>query len=528
MLIAVIVIGGSYFRFVDLDRDHFNGDELDHYYAAQSLASGQGPLLPSGNAYIRGIDVTRLVSLTLESGDSAEASARLPSAVFGIMNLIIFAAVAWLMAGAWPAVWATLLLAIYPEAIVQSRMTRFYTYQLNFGLLALFTGWRALSTTGERASPSRANLVSSYLWAAATVLLLALAARVQVTTYSIVLGWAACVALAGLADLIARGRKAWRDSFSMQVTALLVGGPLILIVGFPGAIRQNLASSQFVPAWSGVGHPLAYYYRLSELFPLMISLLPVAFLAAVLRNARLGVYLAIWFSVPILIHSLLLPWKGERYILLALPAVFLLTGMAAASCWGALNRWLTGAAASAPRLPLRIRRWGPPVGLATIAAFALITQHAFNEARRIPAIPKPINWRAAGAILEGVPGHENIPVGTSIALPAMYYWERADFVVGTDFLEAPSSTSFQKRLLQEGASDWYGGIPVLVRPSAIRSRFASAGEVIIGIDSDRWHWNNIDAELREALTREAEELCKGRCGDFLLFHWRLDNSQPRS
>jgi hypothetical protein len=520
ILLLASLLGGTYVRLVDLGDANFNGDELDHYYAASSLLAGDGPVLPSGNEYTRGMATTLLVSLTMGIGDDPELAARFPTALLGVLNLLLLAFVAWRMAGAWPAAVSVLLFAIYPEAIVQSRMVRFYTLQLDLGILAMFTGWMAVKDAGATTSVGPFDIWRAWLWGAVTLILFWLAARLQATTLSVALGWVGAVAVAGVADFVAHGRKVSRRSFPMQFTAIAAVAGVLAGLAFRESIRRYAELSQYVGAWSGPGSKLAYYYMLSADFPLIVALMPLIFVATAIRNLRLGAYLTLWFSIPVLLHSLLFPWKGERYILLALPALFIAAGVAATMAGGALYRWLNGRIAALGREPWAGRSRALATGVvASAGLFALVTQHAFNEARRIPPIPKPIDWEAAAMLIEEWPGSEDMPLGTSIALPALYYWERADFVVGTDFFEAAEKD--REPPSRQGAPDWYGGVPMLTRPAAIRAYFPSATAIMVGIDTDRWAFNNIDPELRRTLSREAEEICQGRCGDFLLFVWPL-------
>lgn len=530
-LIAVILSWGSYLRLADLGEANFNADELDHYYAAIGLSQGRGPVLPSGSMYTRGLDITRLVSRSIGVSDDREFAARVPSATFGIIGLVLMALVAWALAGPWPAVWATFLLAIFPEAIIQARMTRFYTYQMCFGLPAMLTGWLAIRSAGRSETPAASETLRAWGWALLTVVLLGLAVRIQLTSLSVLVAWCLAVAIAALSDLRARGREAWRGSFAIQAAVLGLTGMLLVVAFLPDKLEVYAAVSQRVPAWSAPGSVLSYYYSLSRYFPLLVALIPLILVAAFARKRRLAVYLAVWFFVPLLLHSLVFPWKGDRYILLAMPALFVATGMAAATGVRALRQWLTAVFETLGRESgRRIPASGlAAIGVALIVGFAIATQHGFNEARRIPPNRKPIDWEAAQRLIERTHGVEGTPLGTSIGLPALFYWGRADFVVGTDFLEAPDDNG-SLVLRPEGSPDWYSGSPVVTTPDGIRERFGAVGAVLVGIDTDRWRFNNIDAELKRVLGREGVELCLGRCGDLLLFEWRFasDGVEPDS
>lgn len=519
----------TYLRLVALGKYELWTDELYAYFAARSLQHGLGPLLPSGEAYVRGIDMTRLIALANEHVQPVELATRLPSALFGILNVAIFAAVAWRMAGAWVAVAAALLLAIYPEAVFQSRYTRFYTYQLNFGLIALLAGWRIVRHAGAGEPPDRAGLRASRVWAAVAVLVLLLAARVQVTTLSAVTGLTLALAVAGAADLRARGRAAWRDSVPLQLVAAGVAALIVVAAAAPHLLRDLVALSQFTPLWFdrvAFGGPAAraYYWSLSEAYPALVSLTPLVFLYVAARDRRLSGYLLVWFAVPFLLHSFVFPWKQPRFILLAVPALLL----AGAIALVALLRAVHGATlrALAARGPLGRRgRAAAAAAVAASALVALVTTPAFNHARRLASGPmRPTmgeDYRAAARLIEAIPGADSIPLGSVSPLRSMLYWGRVDFTVRYNHLErrAADRGGRAMRMHEEGVPDFYSGVPVLASPEAIRARFASRGRVLIVPEP-------VQAEdvppLRDTLEAHARELCRGRCGGLQLYLWEFD------
>lgn len=518
LLVAVVLLYGTHLRTVDLGEAHFNNDELYHLYAAQSLERGEGPLLPSGEVYDRGLDVTRLVGVTTRFVENTEVAARLPSVLIGIAGLVLFAALGWLLVGPWGALWAVLLLSISPEVIHQSRITRFYTYQVFFGVIALYTGWRALRSAG-RPPEDRERLRVQWGWIALTLAAFAMALRAQETTISVIAAWGALVALAALFDIHRLGRDALRGSASLQLSILGLAGGLTVLLVAPSFPAELWARAQFVAAWAGgePGDPRTYYWWLSREYPALIPLLVAVFLVAAHRHARLAVYLGAWFAIPFLLHSLLLAWKEPRYMILALPGLLLLSGMAAAETCRLARRGLERRLdKKLPRL-----RWNgfAASGVVALAALSMIvTTQAFLDARKGPAPSKDIDWTAARAILAEEVGEALVPVGSSMPVNTLFYWGRTDFGVATDLIPDGIPPG-------NGASrftrDVYTGVPLITDPDDIRDIFGGEGRVAIAIDNDRWNFGNVSPELRETLEGEAEELCRNRCGDALLYLWDL-------
>jgi hypothetical protein len=518
------IAAGSALRLTRLGNLEFLNDELDHYYAAQSLAAGRGPLLPSGEAYRRGIDVTRLTGVALRHLGPPELAARLPAAIFGCLNLVLFALVAWRMAGPWAAVIATALLAFYPEAVTQSRQTRFYTYQLNFGLIAMFAGWNVLRNAGTATILDQAARREQLAWLIVTLLAFAAATRVQLTTMSVVAGWFVACAIAAAADLKALGRRALRASFPLKLVLIATAIGLAIGLVSPHLISSLLWQTKFVPSWDGSvsGPRLEYLWDLEKSFPLILGLAPVLFIAAAFWNLRLAVYLLVWFAVPVTLHSLLFAWKAERYVLLAMPALFLAAAIAAER----------GARVLYARIVARLSHGDgsaqrPHVlaaGLiATVALFMLGTSPAFRASRHAVSGQWRVqltNWRAVDSVIRSLPGSATMVVGTSDPLPSYYYLHRVDFTVNRHELEVPG-----RGQQPVGSRDFYVGMPVLTTPEALVGRFGSDRDLLIAVDSVRWNYSSLEPELVRLLERDAQELCAEKCGAMKLFRWHpLDST----
>jgi hypothetical protein len=536
-LIGLIILGGSYIRLAHLGTQDFTNDEINHYYVAQSLDRGEGPLLPSGNVYQRGIDFSRVVRVSLNLVDPPELAVRLPSALFGILGLLLLAAISWRVAGPWAAVWTTLLLAVYPEAVSQSRIGRFYMHQLLFGLIAFYAGWQTLCDAGAREGPDVSAVKRKWLWAAVALLAFLLAARVQITTFSVVAGWGVCVTLAAMGDVAARG---WRSvSRSVPAQLLLLGVlalPLVLLTT-SGGLSELAASAGRVPHWARLYNsgPRFYYWGLVDILPVAVSLGPVAFLVVALRNPRLAVYLTLWFGVPLTLHSFVLAWKGDRFVLLAMPALFLAVGIAAAKGAGVLYRFVQERLGRS-FIRDRYARLGAGLVVAAVSLWVVATTDPVVDARRVPRADKLLRWAEAKAIVDERPDLAGVPLGGSVPKLAFFYWGQVDFGTSAGALERsgnpphgspPDRDAMGFWWAEQGAPEFFTATPILTTPEAIRDRFDDAGSVLIGIELWRLESGHTDPGLRQVLSEQADELCGTRCGNLLLFHWRFESAEPR-
>lgn len=517
LLLLVVIVGGSWIRLADLGDNHFRGDELRHWFVAESIAEGNGPLLPSGERYVRGIDVSRLIGWFSARVDDPELAARLPGALFGILNLVLFAAIAWALGGPWAAVIATLLLAIHPEAVAQSRRVRFYTYQLSFGLIALFAGWKAVEWT-VRPGPDRTTAVRrTWLWLAITAIAFALAARVQIVTLSVAAAWGVCLAAAAVIALHRDGWRAWRSNVALLATTGALVLALAAVAVRPGLLERIVWHASSVPAWvTEPQSPLTYYWLLAGAFPLVLSLAPVSFIVTARDRPWLAAYLLIWFGLPFVLHSLVLPFKGDRFILLAHPALMIATGIAAAAGMEALARALRTGLGDA--LTPRLRNAAVVAGCAVVALTAVATTPAFNAARQIPAgatgVADRENWTAAAAVLAEQPDIDGIVLGSSDEFAPLFYWPRLDF---------HSANGGEVDLLPVSPAT---GVPRLLVPDDIRRAYPDGATVIVALDSARLASRSIDPALGSTLREQATELCGGRCGSLVLYRWEVGAVTP--
>ncbi len=521
LLLILVLAGGAYARLAGLGDANFRHDEIMMYYAGQSMQQGHGPRLPSGEMYQRGIDVTRLIGFTDRYVADPELAARLPAAMLGVLGLALFAAAAWMIAGPWPAVWGTLLLAIYPEAVSQSRQVRFYTYQLVFGIVALFGAWQVVRPGAEDAF-SGPDVRRRWAWAAITILAFLLAARVQVVSLSVFAGWGVALALFGILDARRLGRQALSRSVPLQLSLLGLVAFVAMAIAAPQMMQMMRDQAMSVAGWAGSGgHPLTYYYSQVEHFPVIVSLAPVILLAAAVRNLPLTVFLTCWFAVPLFLHSFVFAWKGERFVLLALPGLYLLTGIAAAAACGALFSAVFSR--SEGILPSRARRPLATGLVAMIALAAIVTTPAFNSTRKVASgeaesMLRRERWDRVSAIIGEVDPERQLPIGSTDPLAAHFYINRIDFSARQ--LEVRGTRG------EEAELHWTTNSPVLSTPEAIRSSFGDRSSVLIAADSARWIDGRIDPALRRVLEEESEELCRRRCGSVRLFRWTFDETPP--
>jgi hypothetical protein len=276
-----------------------------------------------------------------------------------------------------------------------------------------------------------------------------------------------------------------------------------------------------------------YVNSLSANFPIAVALGPLAYIVLLRRRPWLGLYLLLWFSVPFLIHSLFLPFRQERYLLLAMPAVFAAMGIAAA--WGcdslhrdlkfAFTKWFARAGTGNALA-------GTIVVLTTACVLAPSALHAVKLVRRQVLEGAVRNdWDRVQQVISTTPELTDLPVGSAHSLPTLFYLGRVGFALRVGLLERQATraewlqTGNGLGWSPDGTPDYYGGVPVFRSPSALRAAFREAEGVLILMEDRDLNsasgWR-LSPEFRQLIRAEAHELCGQNCGSLRLYHWQFE------
>jgi hypothetical protein len=521
LCLAVVLLVGAYVRVAHLGRADFGVDELYQVFAAEGLRQNGDLVMPSGSRYTRGADVTHMIRLLFDAAGESPAAARLPSAFFGVAGLLLFMAVLWALAGPWVAVVGGILLAIYPEAVKQSREVRFYTYHAVWGVAALYSGWKALAPIGPTAPIRRAQL-ERWMWAGLTLLLLAMAVRIQPVSYSVLAGWGGAALLLAILDLRREGRQVLYTSVPAQLVLLGSAAALFAVVAFPDWLASRWWLARSVPGWiltaEGGLHPFFYYHVLAATFPALLAALPLLLAGALLQHARLAMFAAAWYGVPLFLHSFIFPMKGERFVMVPALGLFLLAGLGTVY-WGTL---LLRFAHRAPGISVLAGHHRKMVGgalLAASAAFALLVTPALHQARGLPGGEQSRRWSVAAELLAAQPELAHMPLGSTLALHALHYLHRLDFMLGDPTLQdatlRPDGLAISWE--NDGGRERDTGVPIVAAPAELRLMFPDAPGVVVAVEDRLIRIGRVDPAFVRALAADGLELCQGRCPGLLLY-----------
>ena len=144
ILLVVFVVIGASLRLINLDQPSFWVEEVKHVYSAKSFLENGEFALPSGLEYNRAQPFTFLVAVSFKLFGINEFSARLPSAIFGTLSILLVFFVGKGLFNERVGLIAALFLTFLPWEIGWSRVCRMYTmFQFLFlwGIYVFYKGF---------------------------------------------------------------------------------------------------------------------------------------------------------------------------------------------------------------------------------------------------------------------------------------------------------------------------------------------------------------------------------------------------
>lgn len=424
VLIASLALG---VRLIRLNRVSLDFDEYLHVAAAQSLISEGRPALPSAEDYRRAFGYTWLVAQSIRAFGSSEAAVRLPSVVFG-MALVLLAG--WWAKRWWgwgPALLTMLLIGVEPFAVQLSSVCRMYTAFHGFYLLGLWA-WFEVFEGGH----SRLRRAAWFCTAAA-------ASLAAVHLHDLGAELAVGVAVFALLQALLTQKKTY-------VGLVLLGAAVFAL-----AVQQDVVDISRIwqkmnaaPAYARSGRydTLFYLREFWAVDPWLVIGLAPALMAWLVRNRARGLYLSCAVLVPLALHSFIMDWKQERYVLHILAPLLL---VAATALW-----WLIEAIAAR----FSVQRF-------KVAAFFLLplVVWCFRSQDRTGLDGEVANWRAVFSALRTEIKPEDALIIT-VPLASHYYLNRLpDYLTLNPLIKDSGKTA---KMGQDGfLHDRYAGKPLI-------------------------------------------------------------------
>jgi len=477
VLLAVILVAASFLRLSHLGRQSFWVDEINAYYASQSLLNGQGLTLASGFPYGRAPLYTYCAAAISMIIGPGEAATRLPSAIFGILGVWLIYVIGARMFDRKTALVAALLLAFSHFAVGWSRTAKMYTLLQFMTLITAYSfllGFEPKRDKGRlfilRSFEKKWNI--SFIWIAVTLLLSAYTfLKVHKIFAIFVLGIFVYVLVMALVKLFfSNGKERIFNKYAIVSFTAVVLAAAVFVV-FPW-VRENLKYYlAYTPEWAR-GDVSAKYRLLLFDFIMSVYRFPMGALffagaiLAVFKGSKRGIFSFVLFFFQILMLSFVFTHRVPVYFFNVYPFFIFLIAYVLV--------WFVNAVASESEIAVKnadkLRLNNVVSYLKYFISLSLIVVFLISPWIRITLnIPKtedgktnmavtPGEWREAGKYLR-----ENMQNGDLIIsnLPQIssFYCPGTDYTINFSLLDQAKTFKDAKR---DGRwVDVYGGIPCI-------------------------------------------------------------------
>ncbi len=465
--VVLVISVASVVRLARLGAVSLDFDEYLHVVAAQQLLESGQPRLPSGTLYTRALPYTRIVSEGFRWFGVSEASARLPSVLFGIGLVLLAGWMAWRWWGRGAALVVMLLLALDPYGLQMSRVCRMYTlfHFLYIGVLyALYEGLEGRYTQWKR-----------WMWWGLAGLGFLLALMLQKLAVDLLAGVAAYVVIQAI---LTRRKTYW-------VLTVLGGLAAAAVMVFrTDAVEHLWHEMNWAPAYAAQWRYDAEFYlrHFWAVDPYLVGLFLPALAWWGLKDRPRGWYLGCAALVPFLLHSFIFDWKNERYLLQIIPVMWLMVGGALAGWVGALASWL--------RRSVAFGRPGALGRLAPVAASFLLLPPVLGLLAAPPRTGLDgtvAQWREAYQVLRPVIRPDD-QLLVSVPLVSAYYLHRLPDYVLLNVLISDSGKQ-ASREADGFYHDWYTGRPLVTSIEEIAQVMQQHPRGWIVVDADRFPYD---------------------------------------
>ena len=482
VLLLLLSLGGAYLRLAHLDRPSFWVDEFNHVVAAQAMLEGKGAVFPSGLPYQRGMLFTKIVAGAFAFFGVSEFSARMVSAVCGVLAIpLVFFVAARLFRHLGVGLVAAFLQAFTPFNIGWSRVSRMYAIFQFFFLLAAYAIYQGMEGSRKKFAGATAKAQTEkpgpqwrfaawnvdFFWLLIAAAAFAVATYLQVLSGIIVPGLMAYFLVMLLWTATAKG---WRGAAASKYTFFLVLALLGVVgvgVGAPGLLAEAREAMNFSPNWAQYDYVQNKFYYLwfltSNFYFTIAAFFMIGAAIAVAELHKPAIYLLCVFLVALGLLSTLFVVKVERYIFHLFPFYLIVAAYGAVRFFSlaiTLNREMLQRASQ--------QNFGRASKLRLVAVVVVIVgiigaSDWLRYSRKIPAAYTATNgavgheeWREACAYVRSQ-RTEGQPVISTLPIAVHYYLGSVDY-----YLASCQNPRDEEIIMKNGAAvDYYSNARVI-------------------------------------------------------------------
>lgn len=502
LALFAILVAAAYLRFAQLGVPSFWVDELNFVYAGKSIVAGEEPRFPSGNLNQRAMLYAESVGLSFRLFGANEFGARFPSAVFGVLSVVVIFFIARDLFGRSVGLLSAFLLTFSHLCIGWSRLARMYTlFQLLYiiGAYAFYKGFEGATRSFDSNKRSGLGNVRTYFalegihwpWLIVSAVVLAVSFHVHELTGIIAASLLAFIAgMMGIALFTKNVKAAFTSKYAFAHGLGLIGAIVGFIFFDLFAFAQRAVS--FQPSWANYAYVQDshyYYYFLTESsqFPLAAFFL-LGCVHMITRGNKAAFFACCNFAVPVFLHSFVFAYKIPNYIFQVYPFFVVLAAYAlhnlyqdekgrVQSVWQSLKKLFT------PRVK-QFLLVGMVFGWLPLTIW-------FRYALKLPFMGTAGNngavdyddWREASAYVQAHATKDQVLVAT-LPLTLHHYLGKVDYNLNN--ANTDSTLDWQPGVLNGKPRDYYSGAEAITNFDELQHMLAQHNEALFVVDTYRF------------------------------------------
>ena len=543
--VLIIFLLAIFLRFYNLGEQGFWVDELNHVFVAQSLQNDGTFNLPSGEPYSRAKLFAFATVISIKIFGVSEFSLRLPSALFGLLSLILVFYFVRRLFGFPVALVSLLLLTIIPFETGWARTSRFYTIFQFFTLCSwyfFYAGFEnVFKTTIIKKQEFKTSVLSvikswnlNWKYLLLFIVFSLIAISIQIIGGLIFLALLAYFTLLTMYLLWTGGIKTAIFSKYFIFLALVF---LIITISFlfvPKIKEFVVFSLSYLPAWAqnDVSQDRLLFVKFimgKKLFPIG-ALFLIGLWQSVLRLNKRILYTALFFLVPVFMFTFVFSYRAYHYIYNIFPFFVIIAAYGIVNIVDSERNFLLSRVNIFNKLKISSKKLQSSLIFAMFFLFVSFSEFTkdglaipFGKGGDSNGAVTLLEWPAAFDFVKNQDDGQSIIIA-SVPLASCYYLGKIDFSMNFSGLDM----SREQNLVDDGGKnfDFYSGTRFIEDVIALDSLVHSGKAGFIIVDSYRFFLDLIIPENIRAyiLTNLTEEFVSPNNTVFV-YSWR-SNVKP--
>ena len=441
VLIAILVLG-TILRFANLGKLDLWIDEPYHAFVAESINKTGEAVLPSGMSYYHGYFYNHLVAYSIQIFGSNEFGVRFPSALLGVISILIVYYVGKEWLGKRVGLFAAFLMSISYLNLAWARVSRFYTLYQCVYMIAVFLvyhgierGSRIVEKRLKRSAEETSGIGLVTLIVGLGLLYLAYLIHMTAVIFFGTLAVYTAILFAWVWVSRSAG-EAIRSKYGLMLGVMVLGAMVAVL--FFDLVETIRFAFTYVPDWANTDrfqNRYAYYslFTSDMMFPLG-ALFLVGAVRTLTQLKKEAFYILLLFVVSVGIESVVFSYTPTNYIMYIYPFFLIVCGYGFFFLYdAALAFWIERLSSYPSERVKVLKQWGQGIVLLILIGWIPLTLW-FKLGIRFPRFQHGeynlvhtfLPWSWAAESVNRMKGEKDTVIST-IPLTLMYYGLESHF-----------------------------------------------------------------------------------------------------